>query len=349
MTTGVVLVGFNAEDIIVECLESLLASRGADLRIVVVDNCSRDATSQVLRSWARGETALPPAAAPRAFTPLAHGKIALVEDPAGLRQLGAGEVGLIRSETNLGFAGGVNLGLALLQANPEVEYFWVLNPDCTTQDTTAARLEARARAEGRFGVIGGRILYSYPENVIQSDGGRVNLWSGICVPYNLFQPADKVAAPAEASLDYISGAHMFLSCDFLQQAGFMPEDYFLYYEEVDWCLRRGDLPLLFEKDAVVYHLGGHTIGSATKDKGPSPLSAYFMNRARRKFITRYRPLALPVSALYSTARALRALLRGQSAAGKAALRGIWGLGPTREMLEKIGLTALPAPQDHRKG
>jgi GT2 family glycosyltransferase len=349
MTTGVVLVAFNADEIIVECLESLLASTGADLRIVVVDNCSRDTTSQTLRSWAQGEVPLPPPEAPHAFTPLAHGKITLVEDPAGLRHLGAGEVGLIRSETNLGFAGGVNLGLELLQANPEVEYFWVLNPDCTTQDTTAARLEARARAEGRFGVIGGRIFYSYHGDVIQSDGGRVNMWSGICVPYNLLQLAQNAPVPSEASLDYIAGAHMFLSRDFLQQAGFMPEDYFLYYEEIDWCFRRGDLPLLFEKDAVVYHLGGHTIGSATKDKGPSPLSAYFLNRARRKFIARYRPLALPVTALYSTARALRSLLQGHSAAGKAALRGIWGLAPTREMLEKIGLEALPAPRDRRKG
>jgi hypothetical protein len=34
---------------------------------------------------------------------------------------------------------------------------------------------------------------------------------------------------------------------------------------------------------------------------------------------------------------------------KAALRGIWGLAPTREMLDKIGLEALPAPRDRRKG
>ena len=341
MTTGVVLVTYNCADIIVDCLESFLASAGADLRIIVVDNCSRDSTVETVRAWAKGETVLKTTDWPRPFVPVAHGAVPLVEDPAQVRQLARGEVGLIRSPVNSGFGGGVNLGLEALLANPDVAYFWVLNPDCMAEPATAARLEMRARSVGRFGVIGGRILYTQPENTIQSDGGRINLWTGICVPYNMTCPGDSTAPPVEATLDYIAGTHMFLSREFIAQAGLMPEDYFLYYEEMDWCQRRGDLPLLFEAAAAVHHHGGHTIGSATLGKGPSALSAYFLNRARMKFIAKYRPVALPLGAAYSTARAVRALLRGNFAAGTAALRGVWGFGPTSQMMAKIGLDQLP--------
>lgn len=325
MTIGVVLVAYNASDIIIECLESLLASTGADVRIIVVDNCSQDATSRVIRDWTMT-------------------KSTLIEDPAKVTHLGQSEIGLIRSSSNLGFAGGVNLGLEALIANPEVDYFWVLNPDCMTEPGTAARLEARARSAGRFGVIGGRVLYTQTENTIQSDGGRINMWTGICNPCHLGAAADSTPAPAAVSLDYISGAHMFVSRAFIARAGLMPEDYFLYYEEMDWCHQRGDLPLLFEVEAVVRHHGGHTIGSATMERGPLPLSTYFLNRARMKFMRKYRPIALPLVAAYSTARAIRSLVRGHSAAGWAALRGIWGLSPPQDIMARIGLDHLPVPR-----
>ena len=54
---------------------------------------------------------------------------------------------------------------------------------------------------------------------------------------------------------------------------------------------------------------------------------------------------LPPHALHRSPE--RGNVRG--VAGKAALRGIWGLAPTREMLEKIGLDSLPVPRNHRKG
>lgn len=347
MTTGVILVTYNAADIIVDCLESLLASTGVDLRIMIVDNCSQDATVETIRAWARGAIEVSAADWPRPFAPVPHGAVPLVDDPAQVTQLARGSVGLIHSPKNLGFAGGVNLGLEAFLLNPEVEHFWVLNPDCMAEPATASRLESRARAVGRFGLIGGRIFYTQPENTIQSDGGRINMWTGICVPYNMSCPGDSTEAPVESTLNYISGAHMFLSREFIARAGFMPEDYFLYYEEMDWCHRRGDLPLLFEAAAAVHHHGGHTIGSATMGKGPSPLSAYFLNRARMKFITKYRPIVLPLAAAYSTARAVRALLRGNLSAGTAALRGVWGLPPTSEMLTKIGLDQLPVPRSER--
>lgn len=342
MAIGVVVVTFEADDIITDCLESLLASSGGvDLRIVIVDNASSDQTVKTIRDWASDARPVAPVSGDLPYTPILHGPIPLVEGAAAVGHLGRGEVGLITSTENLGFAGGVNLGLRALLANPEVIYFWVLNPDCMAGADTAKRLEDRARAAGRFGVIGGRVYYTTPPDMIQADGGRVNMWTGICTPHNLGKVGIDTSPPSDEALDYVSGSHMFVSRDLIDQAGLMPEDYFLYYEEVDWSMRRGDLSLLFEPDAAVYHHGGHTIGSATVQSGPSPLSAYFLNRARMRFMARYRPWALPISFTYSAMRAIRALLRGQRAAGVAALRGIFGMAPTSAMLVRIGHNALP--------
>ncbi len=341
MTIGVVLVTYNSADFIMECLESLISSIDVDLRIVIVDNASSDCTVDTLRAWANGKKTITKVDFSRPYTPLEHGAIPLIEEAKYVSNLRQGECGLICSSENLGFAGGVNLGLEALISNTDVNYFWIINPDCMTASETAARLEARAIAAKKFAVIGGRVFYTHPPNTIQVDGGRINMWTGICVPYNMTLPGDSTEGPDEATLDYISGSHMFISRTFIERAGLMPEDYFLYYEEMDWCHRRGDLPLLFETAAAVHHHGGATIGSATMTKGPSPLSAYFLNRARMKFIAKYHPIALPLVATYSTARALRALLRGQNAAGIAALRGIWGMPPTSDLMAKIGRDSLP--------
>lgn len=341
MTIGVVLVTYNASDIIIECLESLIASESADLRIVVVDNASRDDTAEVVRGWAAGTKALEPSDGFRPFQPKQHGMFEVVETTDGIARMAADQIGLLTQPENLGFAGGINTGLRALLANPGIDYFWILNPDGIACPDTARQMLDGAKAAGRFAVIGGRTYYTNPPDMIQSDGGKVNLWTGICNPQNLTAVGADTPAPKGSDLDYISGSHMFVSREFIERAGLMPEDYFLYYEEVDWCLRRGDLPLIFLPEAAIHHHGGHTIGSPTTVKGPSPLSTYFLNRARMKFMARYRPIALPLAFTYSAARALRSILRGQREAGVAALRGITGLPPTAAMYARIGRTDLP--------
>ncbi len=341
MTTGVILVTYCAEDVIVDCLESLLASQGVDLRIVVVDNASPDQTVRTVTEWAAGRIGLQGVPWQRPYSPLPHGPVSLAEGETACSSLRRGEVGLIQAGTNLGFAGGVNLGLKALRAHPEVDHFWILNPDCMAESTTAMRLEQRAAQAGDFGVIGGRVYYTVPQGTIQSDGGRINFWTGICTPFNMTCRAEACTPPKEVDLDYISGAHMFVSRRFLDQVGLMPEDYFLYYEEMDWCCRGKDLGLLFEPEAAVHHHGGHSIGSATMTKGPSPLAAYFLNRSRIRFMVRFRPVAIPLALAYSTARALRQLLRGQVRAGTYALRGLWGFPPGQEILARIGRDRLP--------
>ncbi len=97
---------------------------------------------------------------------------------------------------------------------------------------------------------------------------------------------------------------------FIEQAGLMVEDYFLYYEEVDWAFRRGDLPLRLVPDAVVYHHGGTVIGSGSLSRRATPFANYFNYRNRARFARRHMPLALPLLLAKAVLKAGQLLMMG---------------------------------------
>ena len=290
---AVLIVTYDSAGVIGACLDSLLASTGPRLRTVVVDNASPDHTAAVVRSR--------------------------------LAAAGRHRIELIQAPGNGGFAAGVNLGLARLTRAPLV---WILNPDCTVPPETPGRLFAAARSAPDFALMGGRTLYAAPSVRIQSDGGRIGRWTGVCRLVN--RGARPTApAPLPGTLDFLSGANMLASRAFLDRAGPMDEGYFLYYEEVDWATRRGVLPLAICPEAVVYHRAGTAIGSPAPGRRATSFSNYFNYRSRMRFLRRHRPAALPVAAGFALAKVLQLVLRGALAEADGALRGTFGLAPPR--------------------
>lgn len=292
---GVVIVTYRAAAFIAECLESLIGTGYPDLRIVVVDNASPDGTVDAVRGWATGAVPF----APTAEWPFPeHGTTPKPIDfdergPDAVGQAPTAAVTLQHSGGNLGFAGGVNVGLRALLKDPEVDCFWVLNPDAVVPAATPPALVRRAHAMGRFAVIGGRIVYLDRPDCIQSDGGRLHPLSHTGVSINILQDARTCPMPESVQLDYINGVSMFASREFLGVAGLMDERYFLYCEEIDWQLRRGDLPLGLEPEALILHRAGASIGSGNVTSGPSLLATYFMGRSVQRFVWRFAPFKLP--------------------------------------------------------
>jgi GT2 family glycosyltransferase len=111
----------------------------------------------------------------------------------------------------------------------------------------------------------------------------------------------------------------------------MPEEYFLYYEEVAWARRRQELPLIICHDAVVQHHGGTAIGSGSPDRAASPVSSYFNFRNRMRFVAKHRPATLPVSYCFSLLKAGQTLLKGNLHSAIAAFRGMHGLPPSKQV------------------
>lgn len=319
---GVAIVAFNSSDVIVGCLDSLFASQGAELRVAVTDNFSGDDTVELVRRWARDRAAREPG-------------FSFAELPADTSEASTAQLTLLRSAFNGGYAHGVNAALKLLLRDPALDLFWVLNPDCEVEPDVAARYLA-AGADGNFSLMCGRTVYKDMPDRIQTDGGRLNRWTGVCSPANIGLPPATTPLPAVSDLDFIPGSNAVASRRFIERAGLMTEDYFLYYEEVDWAFRRGDLPFRMVEDAVVHHFGGTSIGSGSMVRRATPFANYFNYRNRIRFLRRHRPIAVPVACAWAAAKALQLTLKGGVTEAWAILSGTFGLAPPRAVRERIG-------------
>lgn len=327
-TLGVVIVNYAGEAFIGACLESLFATGYPALKVVVVDNDSPDDSLAAIRAWASGEASFVAEDDwPLEPRPPIEKPVAMVECDHCQSGADLGPLTLIHSGANRGFAGGVNVGLRALR-RADVDYFWVLNPDTVTPPATPFRLAAGARAAGRFALIGSRILlYAEPNRVI-TDGGRLKQSVGGVVSVNFGADAATASMPSGDEIAFISGCSMLASPEFLDQAGPMEETYFLYFEEVDWALRRGDLPLVLVEGAEVVHRDGGSIGSSSINRLGSALAVYYRHRNILPFAARWAAAWTPLVYCVSMARiAWRYPRHGAWTLFWAALRGLHGLGP----------------------
>jgi GT2 family glycosyltransferase len=318
---GVIIVTYASGDVIEACLDSLVASEGADISIAICDNASPDDTVEKVRGWARNRN-------------LALHETTETGDPRP-----EGRVTLIRSSVNRGFAGGVNLGIRFLMRDRNCNLFWILNPDCEVAPDAAAAFEACALKAGEFALMGSRIVYREAPGLIQSDGGHVERWTGVC--HNVNQGADPVATalPSVDQLDYLSGASVVASRHFIETVGAVPENYFLYYEEVEWAARRGALPLVLCAEAVVHHHGGTAIGTGAVDRLASPFALYFNYRNRMRFVRAIHPVALPLAYLASLARVGKLVAKGAWSEAASAFLGLNQLPPPQKVREKLAPNA----------
>ncbi|MFN4128280.1 MAG: glycosyltransferase family 2 protein [Paracoccaceae bacterium] len=335
---GVAICTFNSADVILDCLESLLASTGVALSIVVADNASTDGTVALLHDWAEGRMPYaPPADCPFELRPALR-PVPLPLDGSTSPDF-PHRIRLIETGVNGGFAAGVNAGLAALAAEPELDRFWILNPDSIVPADSARAFATCAIPETGFSLMGGRVMYLETPEQIQIDGGTINRWTGVTGNLNLGAPHKATAPVDPALLGFITGASMVASRAFYTAAGPMPEDYFLYYEEVDWALRRGALPLAYCSGGLVYHRAGTAIGSPTLGRPASPFSLYFKHRGRLRFMRRHFPAGVPTALLYSLAKAGQLLLKGYPIESWTLLAASFGLPPSAQVRERLSIEA----------
>lgn len=235
---------------------------------------------------------------------------------------GGQPVTLLDQTTNLGYAGGVN---ACMAARPDADAWWILNPDtCPEPDALQALVERLQR--GTCDAAGG-VLY-HPNGVIQAYGGRWNMWlaraESIGFGTALAAPVDPQRV--EAQMNYLLGACMLIGRSFLEAAGPMRDDYFLYAEEIEWCLRarsRG-MRLGFAPRARVCHGQGATTGSAARIHARPRLPVYLDERNKLHVVRDTAParliVAAPLAFVLAWARFGR---RGAMQQWKDAMAGWW--------------------------
>jgi GT2 family glycosyltransferase len=169
----------------------------------------------------------------------------------------------LRLPMNLGFAGGMNAGLARLAAEG-CDRILLLNSDAVLE-AGCLRALAAALDDPNLAAVGPVILRE-SDGRIESRGVHVDLGRGRVRLEGHGQAATDLSGvvPAEA----LSGAAMMVSAAALERVGPLAEDYFFSFEDIDWCLRarRAGFGLGVVLHARARHAGSQTIGRSSPDR-----------------------------------------------------------------------------------
>lgn len=318
----VVLVNYRRVDDTKACIESLirLATPAIELTVAVCDNGSTVASAEALMAVIQS-------------SPLAPALTSA--DPASDVRVLDGKVGphrcvLVLSPKNLGFAGGNNLALHAARRSGGYDYVWFLNNDTEVAPDSLACMLGRMEQDARIGLCGATLVYAWDRARVQCFGGcRLNVWTGAThqIGHGSAWPCDVDLNEVEGQMAYPAGASMLASRRFLDTVGLMVEDYFIFYEEIDWSIRarKAGFRIAYAPDAVVYHKEGASIGTGHSTKR-SALAEYFGLRNKLLFTWRFYPWAMPSVWLISWLQVLRRLTQRQWSRAGLMARTLCGLG-----------------------
>lgn len=318
----IIILNWNSWQHTIECLESVARLTYSNFQVVVCDNASSDGSIDYIKSWANGEQEILPNTNPTIRTliePLVRKPITFVEysreeaEHGGTVEEKNVQLVIIHTGGNLGFAGGSNIGLRYALTCGDMEYVWLLNNDTVVCKDALTALVERMQMVPDAGICGSTLLYYDKPNCIQTmGGGRYNRWLGMAKDIGRYEEYTEDITNQLVSLEYVCGASMLVSKPFLEETGLMSEDYFLYFEELDWALRgRPRFTVTYAPKSIVYHKEGATLGTSSKASSRSDLSDFYMLRNRFQITRKYYPHASATLYLWIPAMILNRIVRGQ--------------------------------------
>jgi GT2 family glycosyltransferase len=318
-TVAIILLNWNGRDDTLECLESVFRLSYPNFRVVLCDNDSNDDSLNSFQEWADGRLPVSPASPDFAGAfarPRANGKVSWVrytrnEAEADGSHGDIPELVLIETGANLGFAGGNNVGIRYALQHIKSDFVWLLNTDTIVHSNALSALVERAVRDTNIGMVGSSLVYYWQPDKVQAMGGatldvKTTRMEHIGI-HSSTKAIPENPSAVEARMAYVVGASMLVSSAYIEQVGLMCEDYFLYYEEIDWALRgKGRYTLAYAPESIVFH----KVGGASR-RIPSLASMRFLYRNRIRFVTRFMPDRL-AGTLWSLALdMLRAGLKGR--------------------------------------
>lgn len=199
------------------------------------------------------------------------------DDPAIIKQ-SYPEVHFIQSEVNLGFAGGNNLAVRKASG----KYVLFINNDTEVESGFLEPLVAKCESDATIGAVSPKIKFYSLENTIQFSGqAPINHYTMRSYGYG-HGAIDRGQFDQDAVTNFVHGAAMMMSMEVIRKVGLMPECYFLYYEELDWCsaIKRAGYQLWYVHSSTILHKESISTGKMT------PFKTYYMNRARILYLRR---------------------------------------------------------------
>jgi GT2 family glycosyltransferase len=264
---GVSVVNYRIPHLVKECLQSLAEERRwvNQLYVVVIDNNSGDGSLETLSEYVSEMQW--------------HDWVTVIGAPR-----------------NGGFSYGNNLAFKLLLEQHQCNYIWMLNPDTRVLPQAGKKLLDFIQARPAVGMVGSQLqaedgsaqvsAFNFPSPMGELlNGSRLGLldkWFS----HKVIAP--KVNEYAHRT-DWLAGASIMLSRELIEKIGFMDEDYFLYFEEVDYCraASKAGFQMWLEPESRVVHLMGASTGISDWRKKATRRPKYWFDSRRRYFLKNY--------------------------------------------------------------
>lgn len=270
---AVVLLNYNGCRDTLHCLASLKSLAYQNHELVVVDNGSTDGLEDMVREVYPNITVL-------------------------------------QTGTNLGFAGGNNVGIRYA-LDRGADYVWVLNNDTIVDSGALGAMVETAERDPRLGAVGSVIFHlNEPERVQAWGGGRVDLRWGISRYSKGSDPAD--------SPHYITGASLLIKKEALREVGLLDEDFFMYWEDADFGfrLRKAGWSLATASDSHVWHK------EFASTEGSSATMDTYWNASAIRFFRKHASVFLVPVIIGTGGRILKRVARTDWERVCAVLRGV---------------------------
>ena len=277
---AILILNWNGWKDTIECLESVFRITYPNYQVIVIDNGSTDGSMEKIKAWAEGKHE---ALTPEPTHPLYHLSHPPVKKPIlyieynrkeaeasgnpelEKKILNSSQVTnnksliLIQTGANLGFAGGNNVGIRYALSRG-FDYVLLLNNDTVVEERFLEPLIQSFKTSKE--IAAGSIIYYYDKpKVINFAGGKINLWKG-STPHIGINQVDNGQFRDMKESDYIAGSSFLIKTEFIKKLGLLNEAYFLYAEEVDYCIRikKYGFKIILIPESRIWHKISSSVG-----------------------------------------------------------------------------------------
>jgi len=271
---GVVMLTWNQREMTIEGLRALSRLDEPHPRIILVDNGSRDGTVETVRDM---------------FP----------------------EIEILALPENLGFCAANNRGTEILLKDPSIEYIIYFNNDIDLKPDCLNILTRFMDMSPKVGACGPMIYYFDPSDLIWAAGGRTYpdlMW----FPPILRNKKDS-GHKIPRLVDYIHGCALMVRRRVIEEVGMFDERFFIYHDEVDWCLRmkKNGYEVWLVPTAHLYHKVTQAVGQH------SPMMIYYTARNKILFWMKHGKIGdLPKFYAFHLWKAIRIFAKARS---------LWGI------------------------
>jgi hypothetical protein len=294
------VVNFNGNKDTISCLKSLESLKVKDfsLNVVVVDNGSKEVFKANSKDF-------------KNFT-----------------------LHILRSEENLGFSGGQNLGIKLALVN-NADFVVILNNDVYIDENLVINLLETFEKQKDCGIVSPKIYFAkgheyhkdrYKEadlgKVIWYAGGKID-WKNVLAFHKGVDEVDKGQFEELEKTDYASGCCEMIKREVFEKVGLFDEKYFLYYEDNDLSQRakKQGFESYYQPKAFLWHINAGSAGGSG-----SKLQDYYITRNRLLFGFKFASIRAKVALLKEGLRLIFLGREPQKKGVKDFLLGKFGKG-----------------------